>query len=200
MRIVIRLVRTLACTCRGFVASMLLLIAAPAALSAQGTSVTGAIQASIDIVYPPLSGTGVRPLDFGILIPGAPAVAVAPMTTRSGEFRVAGTQFRKSVNISFTLPTVLLGPAAAAIPLNFNGNYAGLCEIDTTGTCVLASFTSWNPVTTPLFIDTPARYKPGRKAYAYDQYSVYLGGLATPSATQKAGRYTATIGVLLVIN
>ena len=52
---------------------------------------------------------------------------------RGGEFRITGVKNRKSVDISFTLPTQLTGPAGATIPLNFNGNYAGLCEIDTTG-------------------------------------------------------------------
>ena len=196
MRIRSRVLRGVARTA----AALLVFATAPAVLGAQGISVTGAIQASLDIVYPPLSGTGVRPLDFGILIPGTPAVAVAPMTTQSGEFRVSGTKFRKSVSIIFALPANLVGPGGATIPLDFNGNYAGLCEIDTTGSCLLASFTTWNPVTTPLFIDTPTRYKPGRKAYAYDQYSVYLGGLASPAGGQRAGQYTGTIGVLLVIN
>ena len=88
----------------------------------------------------------------------------------------------------------------AAIPLDFNGNYAGLCEIDATGTCDVASYFTWNPVTTPSFRDQPTRYKPGRKVYTYDAFEVYLGGTATPAVSQRQGTYTASIGVLLVVN
>ena len=74
------------------------------------------------------------------------------------------------------------------------------CEIDTTGVCDLASVTTWNPVTTPVYNDKPTRYKPGRPRYSYDQYEVYLGGVASPAVTQRQGTYTASIGVLLVVN
>jgi hypothetical protein len=36
--------------------------------------------------------------------------------------------------------------------------------------------------------------------YTYDAYQVYLGGVASPSTTQRQGTYTASIGVLLVVN
>jgi hypothetical protein len=65
---------------------------------------------------------------------------------------------------------------------------------------VLASFVTWNPVIIPSFRDTPTRYQPGRKVFFYDAYQVYLGGTATPSTTQRQGTYTASIGVLLVVN
>ena len=94
----------------------------------------------------------------------------------------------------------MTGPGGAAIPLSFNGNYAGLCEIDASGNCEAASFFTWNPVTTPTFRDQPTRYKPGRKVFAYDAYQVYLGGVASPAANQRQGTYTATLGVLLVVN
>ena len=94
----------------------------------------------------------------------------------------------------------LNGPAGSSIPLSFNGNYAALCEVDASGACEVASVVAWNPVTTPTFRDQPTRYKPGRKVYAYDEYQVYLGGVASPAAAQRQGTYTASIGVLLVVN
>ena len=89
---------------------------------------------------------------------------------------------------------------SAEAGLKMYRNFAGLCEIDTSGACEAASFATWNPVTTPSFRDQPTRYKPGRKVFAYDAYQVYLGGTASPSATQRQGTYTASIGVLLVVN
>jgi hypothetical protein len=162
--------------------------------------ITGGISTLATILAPPLSGVGTRALQFGVIVPGTTSVIVLPNTPRGGEFRIAGVKNRKSIDISFTLPTQLTGPAGASIPLSFNGNYAGLCEIDTSGLCEAASYFTWNPVTTPSFRDTPTRYKPGRKVYQYDAYQLYLGGVASPAANQRQGTYTASIGVLLVIN
>ena len=162
--------------------------------------ITAGMTALGTILAAPLSGTGTRALQFGVIVPGTTTVTVLPRSAADGEFRIAGVKNRKSVDISFTLPTQLTGPAGAAIPLSFNGNYVGLCEIDTTGTCDPASYFSWNPVTTPTFHDLPTRYKPGRKVYTYDQYQLYLGGVASPAANQRQGTYTASIGVLLVVN
>ena len=162
--------------------------------------ITGGIAAMTEILAAPLTGTGTRALEFGVIVPGTTTVTVLPRTSAGGEFRITGVKSRKSIDISFTLPTQLSGPAGASIPLSFNGNFAGLCEIDTSGACVVASFVTWNPITTPSFRDQPTRYQPGRKVYAFDQYQVYLGGTASPSATQRQGSYTASIGVLLVVN
>jgi hypothetical protein len=166
-----------------------------------GGQITGGINVMVGILTPPLTGVGTRALQFGTIVPGTTSVTVLPRTSAGGEFRIAGVKSRKSVDISFTLPTQLTGPAGASIPLSFNGNYAGLCEIDdATGACDVASYFAWNPVTTPSFHDTPQRYKPGRKVYAYDDYQIYLGGVASPSVTQQQGHYSGTIAVLLVVN
>jgi hypothetical protein len=166
-----------------------------------GAQITAGITSVVDILSAPLSGVGTRALQFGVIVPGTTTVTVLPRTRAGGEFRISGVKNRKSVDISFTLPTNLAGPGGATIPLSFNGNYAGLCEIDpATDLCELPSYFTWNPVTTPSFHDTPTRYKPGRKVYAYDDYQLYLGGVASPSLTQRQGSYSATIGVLLVVN
>ena len=168
--------------------------------SRAGGQITAGIASVADILAAPLTGAGMRALEFGVIVPGTTAVTVLPGSATGGEFRITGVKSRKSVDISFTLPTQLTGPAGAAIPLSFNGNFAGLCEIDTSGNCESASFITWNPVTTPSFRDQPTRYKPGRKVFAYDAHQVYLGGVASPAANQRQGTYTASIGVLLVVN
>lgn len=171
------------------------------AVSARATAqLTAGMPVLLDILAPPLSGVGTRALQFGVIVPGTTSVTVLPRSSTGGEFRITGVKTRKSVDISFTLPAALTGPGGATIPLDFNGNYAGLCEIDLTGACEAASYTTWNPVTTPSFRDQPTRYKPGRKVYTYDAFEVYLGGTATPAVSQRQGTYTASIGVLLVVN
>ena len=172
-----------------------------AALSAGAEGqITAGITSTANILAAPLTGNGTRALQFGVIVPGTTNVTVLPRSANGGEFRISGVQNRKSIDISFTLPSQLTGPAGATIPLDFNGNYAGLCEIDTTGACEVTSYFTWNPVTTPSYRDQPTRYKPGRPRYTYDSYGVYLGGVASPAANQRQGTYTASIGVLLVVN
>jgi hypothetical protein len=180
-------------------ALLALLLLGAVSARAEG-QITAGMGTMADILSLPLTGVGTRALQFGVIVPGTTSVIVLPRSKSGGEFRIAGVKNRKSVDISFTLPTQLTGPAGAAIPLSFNGNYAALCEIDAAGACDLGSLFTWNPVTTPSYHDIPARYKPGRKVYTYDAYQVYLGGAASPSTTQAQGTYTASIGVLLVVN
>ena len=176
-----------------------LLLATPSARAQ--AQMTGSLAAAANILAAPLTGTGVRALQFGLIVPGTTTVTVLPNTSADGQYRIVGVKNRKSMDISFTLPTQLTGPAGATIPLSFNGNYAGLCEInDATGVCEPASYFTWNPVTTPSFHDQPTRYKPGRPRYTYDAYQVYIGGVASPAANPRQGTYTASIGVLLVVN
>jgi hypothetical protein len=164
-----------------------------------GAQITGSIAASAVVLARPLTGAGVRSLQFGVVVPGTP-VSVVPNSAQGGEYRISGVKSRKSLDITFTLPANLAGPSGATIPLNFNGNTVGLCEVDTTNTCVAASYFTWNPVTTPTYHDVPTRYAPGRKVYAFDLYSVYVGGTASPAAGQKPGTYTGAIGVVIVVN
>lgn len=162
--------------------------------------ITAGIGGFATILTAPLSGVGTRALTFGVIVPGTTSVTVLPRTRSGGEFRITGVRFRQSIDISFTLPANLVGPGGATIPLNFNGNYAGGCEIDGSGNCVTATYLTWNPVTTPTFRDTPTLYAPWLNFYLNNSYEVYIGGVANPSANQRQGHYTATIGVLLVLN
>src|SRR5690349_8093017 len=96
------------------------------ALSAHAQAqITASVATMATILAKPLSTTGVRALQFGVIVPGTTTVTVLPNTAADGQLRITGTKNRKSIDISFTLPTQLTGPAGATIPLNFNGNYAG---------------------------------------------------------------------------
>jgi hypothetical protein len=184
---------------RGAFSALLVGALSVSTASLLGAQITGAISVSATVLARPLAGVGVRGLQFGVLVPGT-ATVVAPKSVQGGEYRISGVKSRKSVDIAFTLPANLMGPNGATIPLNFNGNTAALCEVDTTNTCVAASVYAWNPVTTPSYHDTPTRYAPGRKVYTYDLYSVFIGGTATPTAGQKPGTYTGAIGIVLAVN
>ncbi|CAA9295829.1 MAG: hypothetical protein AVDCRST_MAG68-271 [uncultured Gemmatimonadetes bacterium] len=162
---------------------------------------SGAVGASAVVVFPPLTGTGVRGLQFGRVIPSAGSVTVRPSSALAGEWRLTSMRGRKWVDITFILPAALQGPGGATLPLSFNGNFAALCEIDdATQICQTASYFEWNPVTTPTYRDTPERYKPGRPRYSDDSYSIYIGGIATPAPAQPAGQYTGAVGITIVTN
>lgn len=178
------------------------LCAAPARAQEKAVASSG-INAVLMVPYPPLTAAGMRPVQFGNVVPGTPK-AVLPdwqAGTPSGEWRLTGVARARSIDISFVLPATLDAPGGRTMPISFNGNYAGLCEIDDAAqTCVVASWATWNPVTTPTFHDTPQRYKPGRPKYEHDHYSVYMGGQVSPPVSQAAGNYSGTITVQLVIN
>ena len=166
--------------------------------------ITAGIATMADILAAPLTGVGTRALQFGVIVPGTTSVTVLPrraVRRRVPHRRRAATGSR-STSASRCRPSST-GPAGATIPLSFNGNYAGALR-DRYGRGLRRSrrYFTWNPVTTPdLSMTSPTRYKPGRKVYTYDAYQVYLGGAASPSSdAAHRAPYTASIGVLLVVN
>ena len=178
------------------------LCAAPVRAQEKPMAASG-IVAVLDVPFPPLTATGMRPVQFGNVVPGTPETVLPSYLagSMSGEWRMTGVARARSIDISFVLPTTLNATGGRTMPISFNGNYAALCEIDDVAqTCVAASWVTWNPLTTPSFRDTPQRYKPGRPKYEYDHYSVYMGGRVAPPVGQVAGSYSGTITIQLVIN
>src|SRR5438105_14951696 len=72
----------------------------------------------------PLTVTGIQSLTFGTLIPGIPSVVSRTDAVKSGRFDVGGPHDTQG-RLTFTLPSVLTGPAAATLPPTFSGRYAG---------------------------------------------------------------------------
>jgi Domain of unknown function (DUF4402) len=159
---------------------------------------TAALNVAANIVAAPLNLNGTRDLQFGALVPGT-ARTVLPNAANAGEARGTGADQVHSLTFVFTLPAALTGPGGATIPLSFNGNYAATCEVTNANVCDQTSFTTWNPVTSPSHTDFPNNRGPGN-TFLYTRYSVYIGGRASPSATQRAGTYTATITVTVTWN
>lgn len=175
-----------------------LLVAAPAGAFAQAGITTG-LAASVDILFPPITASGIRPVTFGIVVPGT-TVSVAPQSPQGAEFHIGGLLGRKSVDITLTLPTVLTGPGGATIPLSFAGANAAACELDLLGICQTASLVSWDPVATPTTRVRPTKFGPGPKIFVNDQLALYLGASVSAPATQRAGHYTASASVVIVAN
>jgi hypothetical protein len=99
-----------------------------------------------------------------------------------GQFDISGPS-RASVLLTFTLPASMAGPGGATLALRFGSNDGG-----------------WSP---PQQIGTQTAFDPRLPHTApLDQngkVSAYLGGTAQPTANQKAGSYTGTITLTVVV-
>jgi hypothetical protein len=182
----------------GVLALAVLLLAAPAVLRAQA-GITAGVSTTLEILFPPITASGVRALNFGTVVPGT-TTTVPPRTPQGAEFHVGGLLGRKSVDITFTLPAALAGPGGATIPINFAGANVAACELDVLGVCQTASLTSWDPVANPTTRVRPTKFGPGPKVFVNDQLALYVGASVSPAASQRPGHYAASATVLIVAN
>jgi len=130
----------------------------------------------------PLNVTGVRGLTFGAVFPGVPRVISRSDPANAGQFDIGHAKFAP-IQLTFTLPSVMVGPAGATMPLIFGASDAGYSSPETITSQV--GFDPRVPFTTALD-------KNGRAA-------VFIGGRAQPAPSQRAGAYTATITLTVTV-
>src|ERR1043166_5243039 len=80
----------------------------------------------------PLTVTGIQSVTFGTLIPGFPTSVSRTDPARSGRFDLGGPHDTQG-QVTFTLPSVLTGPAGATLPLTFSGSDAGYSQSQNIG-------------------------------------------------------------------
>jgi uncharacterized protein DUF4402 len=124
----------------------------------------------------PIQVQGTRGLTFGAVLPGVPRAISRTDPANSGQFDIVG-QKNAGIQLTFTLPSVMTGPAGATMPLLFGGSDAGYSPPSAIGSQV--AFDPRQPFATAL--DNNGRV------------SVYIGATAQPAPTQQAGSYTATL-------
>ena len=130
----------------------------------------------------PLNVTGIRGLTFGAVFPGVPRVVLRTDAANAGQFDVGYVKF-SPIQITFTLPAAMTGPAGATMPLVFGANDAGYSSPET-----ITSQVGFDPrVAFATALD-----KNGRAA-------VFIGGTAQPAPSQRAGNYTATITMTVTV-
>jgi hypothetical protein len=142
-----------------------------------------ALVASLIAVRPAaaqVSITSIRDLAFGAVIVGVPTSVGPSHPTRSGQFRITAPLSTK-VQIRFTLPDELIGPAGAQLPITF-----GSGDAMAVGNAPGSTPSTFNPKATrnPQFQGSTA-------------YDVFIGGTVTPAGNQRPGSYAATITLTL---
>jgi hypothetical protein len=130
----------------------------------------------------PLSVTGMHNLTFGAVFPGVPRVIGRTDAANAGQYDVGYAKFAP-IQLTFTLPSSMAGPAGATMPLVFGANDAGYSSPETITSQV--GFDPRVPFATTLD-------KNGRAA-------VFIGGTAQPLASQRAGAYSATITLTVTV-
>lgn len=168
---------------------------------------TGSIAASVDVMFPPLTAAGVRHLNFGSFLAGVDRTILLPSTItttpplEAGEIRITGARNRRSLLIVWTLPDSLRNANGRGLDIDFNGQYAATCEIETNQTCDPVTWNAYNPVANAGgYLDVPERARKNRTRYSLDSFSVYLGGQVRASADQAPGYYRARVRVTVTAN
>ena len=129
----------------------------------------------------PVGVSGVRPLVFGVVFPGVPLVVSRTDAANSGQLDLTGNK-NAQVQLTFTLPNSMTGPAGATMPVTFGGSDAGYSSSQSVGSQV-----AFDPRTP--FVATLSKNGRG---------SVFVGGTVNPPPTQRAGSYTGTITLSIV--
>ena len=127
------------------------------------------------------SGAAITPiqgLGFGQLIAGVPEVVPPTDVMQRASFAIEGD---RKMNLQLTLPTILRSVSGAVIPLAF-GSSDGILALQNRPSAV------FNPNT-----GVAVNFNKNR-----DVGQVYLGGVASPTANQAAGNYSATVTIILI--
>lgn len=124
---------------------------------------------------------GVRGLTFGTVLPGVPTHILRTDLVNSGQFEVRGPP-PKLLVLTLTLPVQLNGPTGATMPLSFATNDAGYSATNT-----ILSQVAFNP------------HLPYTATLGASRVGVFLGGTVSPIPTQRAGNYTATVILSVVV-
>ncbi len=121
--------------------------------------------------------TGIRNLDFGVVLQGVASVVPPTDPVKSGQFYFRTPGLGTRVRIRFTLPTQLNGPGGASMPISFANN-----DARAQGTAPASLPILFNPNGAAVFTMTTS-----------PDANVWLGGRVAPAAAQAVGTYSNTV-------
>lgn len=123
------------------------------------------------------SVTGIRNLDFGVVIRGVQTSVSPSDPVKSGRFYIKHV-LNRQVQLKFTLPTQLARVAGGGnLPISF-----GTTDAIAKGTAPTSNPVTFNPNNTQTFTLVSSA-----------DFYVNLGGRVSPAANQATGSYTGTI-------
>lgn len=146
-------------------------------------SATLALVAALAFVFTrPLTAQAIRlsalqGVSFGTMLPGVSTVVSRTDGARAAQFDINGSGSGRVVQLQFTLPAALSGPGGATIPLSYSAGDAG--------------FSAQQSIATQVGFDPRQSY--AATLTTNGRGSVFLGATATPSPSQTAGSYSATL-------
>lgn len=151
------------------------------------------------VLTPAVTGSGVRPVEFGTVTPGTPVVrtissAADSTATGISLFSFAGITGARAAQMVFTWANLTEPISGMSIPLSLNGSYGMHCFDRKTQPAVCTLFNPGSAAgTTGTVVATPPAPPGGNTG----TLRVYLGGALNPPASLAPGLYTATISVTL---
>lgn len=125
----------------------------------------------------PIRVEGIKPLAFGQILGGAPAVVVRTDPVKAGQINLSA-QPQSAIILQLTLPSSMTGPLGATLPIVFGANDAGFSAQGAIG-----SQTAFDPRNSTVVITNSQN---GRG-------SVFIGGTAQPAFNQAPGTYSGVI-------
>lgn len=129
-----------------------------------------------------VSVRGIRGLSFGTVVPGVPGRVLRTDPANSGQLEIQGP-FLTIIRFTFTLPTALNGPLGATMPVTFANNDAGWSRTNS-----IADQQAINP-----------HQGHTRILWTGGRAGVFLGGTVTPGVGQRAGGYTGTVVLSVIV-
>ena len=171
-----------------------LMACATTPLAAQAT-----VLGRLVVLTPAVTGSGVRPVEFGTVTPGTPVartISSAADSTGAGIslFSFAGVSGARDAQLVFSWANLLEPITGMSIPLSLDGSYGMHCFDRKTQPPVCTTF---NPGSAGGTSGTIVATPPAPPGGNTGTLRVYLGGALNPPASLAPGLYTATISVTL---
>lgn len=171
------------------------LLGSPVATAAQSDAAD--ITAEVTILLPPTTGSGLQPLEFGEVFADVDKEVQPTGTTEPGTsvgwFQIENIAKGQDVDFTFTFPVVLdHADGGPGMPVSFtDGEYVATCDPDCQlHTPTVTSSSSTEITATATHVRPGPPYGPNSRTI-----DVYVGGRASPTATQAAGFYQGTISL-----
>ncbi len=171
---------------------LLVLLAAASLLGTAAHAQGAAVNSSLTVNLPPMSGGGVRSLAFGSIAPGGTADTGAGLetNTRTAKWQFTGLQRNATYNAVFTLPASLV-KGSSTLPITYPAAYGRWCSYIAGNTC--AGGTTFTP-TSGTTVATTTPTGAGNNNRVLD---LWIGAQISVPGSAQAGLYSGTASLTI---